>query len=329
MDNDYRELYLSKMNRMGASRYDRALKLKQHEFVKFFNNALNREDCYIDGLLTQAVFQDHSQSNNKDLSDDKYVIVPNETIADVGSYILWRDREWLVFTEEEKTIPTHQQMKVKVVNWTVKWLNDKGNIVNNGAGYGAYVQNQTLYTLGVAYQGDLISVVNGKMMMYMQNNEDTRSIAVGTRVFIGTDVYRILFADTVSRSGLINFLMEEDTVTENDNRELGVADYWNRVVLPESNVKPNAPTYEIVGSETAKIGSIQTYSISNDMEVEEWILESIDGSNQPFYTLERDTERISLQFKNDFRYVGQTTNVIAKLTSGDIISLPVRVVKRF
>lgn len=324
---DYRDLYLSKMNRMGASRYDRALKLKQREFVNFFENALNKEPCYIDGREAYAIFQDHSQSNNKDLSDDKYVILPNETPADVGSYIVWRDQEWLVFTEEVKTIPTHQQMKVKVVNWNIKWLNDDGEIVNNGNGYGSYVQNQTLYTLGVAYQGDLISVVNGKMMMYMQNNEDTRKIKIGTRVFIGVDVYKILFADTVSRSGLINFLMEEDTVTENDNRELGIADYWNKVSLPKDDSRPEIE--KIVGSETAKIGSIQTYTVSNDAEVAEWILESIDGSNQPFYVLERDTEKISLQFKDDFRYVGQTTNIIAMLASGDIVSLPVRIIKKF
>lgn len=328
MMEDYRKLYLTKMNSMGATRYDRALKLKQREFVKFFENALNRESCLIDGELTTAIFQDHSQSNNKDLSDDKYVVLPNETKAGVGSYITWRDQDWLVFTEEVKTIPTHQQMKIKIVNWTVKWLNGKGEVIS----YGAYVQNQTLYTLGVASQGDLINVVNGKMMMYMQNNEETRSISVGTRVFIGVDIYKIMFADTVSRSGLINFLMEEDTMTVNDNRELGIADYWNRkdIQKPTNLLKNlNAVETTIIGSGTAKIGSIQNYEISNDGEVAEWIIESIDGSDHPCYTLERDTSKVSLQFKNDFRYVGQTTNIIAKLTSGEIVSLPVRVIKRF
>ena len=325
MDN-YRDQYLSKMNRLGGSRYDRALNLKQREFVKFFENALNRESCFIDGVKTSAVFQDHSQSNNKDLSDDKYVIVPNETVADVGSYISWRDKEWLVFTEEEKTIPTHQQMKIKVVNWNIKWLNEHGKVVNDNMGYGAYVQNQTLYTLGVASQGDLISLIDGKMMMYMQDNKDTNAIKVGTRVFIGVDVYKIMFADTVSRSGLINFLMEEDTVTENDNRELGIADYWNRVE-PSDDEEPVDSS--IIGSETAKIGSYQTYTISNDAEVSEWVVESIDGSSQPFYTLDRDNKQVSLQFKDDFRYVGQTVNVFAILTSGDIVSLPVRIIKKY
>lgn len=322
---DYRKAYLAKMNRLGSSPYDRALKLKQREFVKFFDNALNREPCVIDGVETYAIFQDHSQSNNKDLSDDKYVILPNETKAGVGSYIDWRNQGWLVFTEEAKTIPTHQQMKVKVVNWNIKWINEEDKIID----YGAYVQNQTLYTLGVAYQGDLISVVDGKMMMYMQNNEDTRDIRIGTRVFIGADVYKIMFADTVSRSGLINFLMEEDTITENDNTELGIADYWDRDLPSDEEDDKEDIDAEIIGSETARIGSTYDYFISSDAKVAEWIVESIDGDSQPFYVLERDTERITLQFKNDFRFVGETINIIAKLASGDIVSLPVRVIKKF
>lgn len=329
MMEDYRELYLKKMNRMGASRYDRVLKIKQREFVKFFEDALNKEDCYIDGVKAQAIFQDHSQSNNKDLSDDKYVVLPNETEIGVGSYVVWRNKEWLVFTEEVKTIPTHQQLKVKIINWDIRWLDDDGKIVNNGNGYGAHVQNQTLYTLGIAFQGDLISVVNGKMMMYMQNNEDTRKIKIGTRVFIGVNVYKILFADTVSRGGLINFLMEEDTITENDNRELGIADYWNRVSLPEDEDTSENTNAEIVGSETSKIGDTHTYTISNEEKVSEWIVESIDGDTQPFYVLERDTDGITLQFKNDFRHVGKTATIIAKLVSGEIISFPIRIIKRY
>lgn len=321
---NYRELYLKKMNRLGSTPYDRGLKAKQREFNRFFEMALNKEECYIDGVKTHAIFQDHSQSNNKDLSDDKYVIVPNSTKANVGSYINWRSQDWLVFTEEVKTIPTHQQMKIKIVNTHINWLDNDG-IVRS---YGAYVQNQTLYTLGVAFQGDLISVVDGKMMMYMQNNEHTDSIKIGSRVFIGHSVFKILFADEISRNGLINFLMEEDTITENDNRELGIADYWNRVpATEEDNEHKELP--QIVGSETAKIGSTHTFSISDGTEVEEWNIETIDGSTQPFYLLERNTEMLTLQFKNDFRFVGETVNIIAKLSSGDYVSLPVRLTKRF
>lgn len=323
----YRDLYLQKMNRLGASRYDRNLKHKQREFVKYFEDALNKEDCYINGAPAQLIFQDHSQSNNKDLSDDKYVIAPNETVVDVGSYIQWRDSEWLVFTEEFKTIPTHQQLKVKVVNWTLKWLVD-GKVVNNGFGYGAYVQNQTLYTLGVSFSGDNIAIVNGKMMMYVQDNADTRAyFSIGKRVFIGQSVYKILFADPVSRRGLINLLMEEDTITEYDNRELLIADYHNNV---QATVVEEVVTTAVIDGELKpRISKTYIYTISDGSQVSEWITESVDGSNQPFYVRERDGSSITLQFKDDYRFVGQTATVMAKLTDNTVATLPIRIIKKF
>lgn len=320
----YHDDYVSYIKTRGSSRYERVIKSKQREFSIYFRDAPNKEDCYIDGVKSQAIFQDHSQSNNKDLSDDKYVILPKETKAGIGSYIDWRENQWLVFTEEEKTISTHQQMKVKIVNWNIKWLDDNGKVVNGGKGYGAYVQNQTLYTLGVSFTGNQISVVNGKMMMYVQNNSETRNIKIGKRVFIGNSIYKILFADIVSRQGLINLLMEQDTISDNDNVELGVADYYNSVE-PEKPIENNA---EIIGEETAKISKTYTYKISEGYKVDEWIVESL-ATEQPAYTLERDEGSLTLQFKDDFRFVGQSITIFAILSDKTTISFPVRVIKKF
>ena len=90
---DYRESYLKKMDRIGSSRKDMVMKRKQSAFYHYFNEALNKEFCLINGKPSELIFQDHSQSNNKDLSDDKYVVAPNETIVDIGSYIDWRDTQ--------------------------------------------------------------------------------------------------------------------------------------------------------------------------------------------------------------------------------------------
>ena len=323
---DYRESYLKKMDRIGSSRKDMVMKRKQSAFYHYFNEALNKDFCLINGKPSELIFQDHSQSNNKDLSDDKYVVAPNETIVDIGSYIDWRDTQWLVFTEEQKTIPTHQQLKIKIVNWKIKWLNEKKEIVS----YGAYVQNQTLYTLGVASQGDLISIINGKMMLYVQDNEETRGIRIGKRVFVGANVYKIMFADTVSRSGLINFLMEEDTLTEDDNRELGIADYYNnQIEEPVDDGTVENPIHEISGEIKPRLGGTYTYNVGENTTVTEWIIESIDGSDPPVYALERNTKEVSIRVKDDYRYVGQVINIIAKINDGLVISLPVKTINRF
>lgn len=112
----FADSYRRKMNVNGSTRRARAYKQAQRDFDLYFENTLTRSECLIDGKPVQAVFQDQSQSNNKDLSDDKYIVVPNSVEIGVGSYVTWRDTQWLVFTEEYKTIPTHQH----ILNFLIK-----------------------------------------------------------------------------------------------------------------------------------------------------------------------------------------------------------------
>lgn len=342
----FADTYKARMKAAGGSKYERNYRIKSREFDLYFANSLNREDCLIDGKKQVAIFQDHSQSNNKDLSDDKYLILPNETKCDVGSYLIWRDSEWLVFTEEFKTIATHQQLKIKHVNYNVKWVTDRKSmkISNDGNGWGAYVQNQTLYTLGVSFTGNNVSLVNAKMMMYMQDNEETRSLEIGDRVFIGLNVYKIMSADVVSRVGLINFLLDEDTKNpEIDNYELGIADYWVNGERNKDQDKPKKPDnpktedkleWVIEGETRAKLGRTYVYKAfaqkedgtKEQLKVNEWIIENMD--DMPFHLLEKSPESIQIRVIDDRRMVGKVATIMANI-NGEIKNIAVKVIAKF
>lgn len=351
--------FRSRMKRDGETRYDRMLDRKSREFVEYFSNTLNQENCLIDGKAAKAVFQDQSQSNNKDLSDDKYMVVPNSVLIDVGSYVSWRDASWLVFTEEFKTIPTHQQLKIKHVNQQIKWVTDYKTkaISNNGKGWGAYVQNQTLYTLGVEFSGNHIALANGKMMLYIKNTPETDQLTVGKRIYVGGRVFTIEFTDEVSRIGLINLLLAQDTENpEVDNRELGVADYWlpeehhgadngdntgnnndsseNSGNEPEQPTKPTEVDWEIKGSSTARLGRTSEYSaveIDKDgketpIKVDEWLAEDIE--DVPFYILDHDEDGVSLRVKDDYRYVGHKATLMARY-NGEVKNIVITIINKF
>ena len=321
MNNSYLKYYRDKIRRKGSSSYERNYKLKEREFDDYFRNALTKEQCLVDGVSEYMIFQDHSQSNNKDLSDDKYIVCPNSVKVSIGSYISWRDSIWMVFTEEFKTIPTHQQLKIKHANEEIKWLKE-GKIVS----YNAYVQSQTLYTLGVKVDTHLASV-DSKMMMYMQNNDNTSSLKISDRIFVGKKVYKVTFMDAVSRQGLINYLLDEDTIGEYDNVELGVADYY-KSYKPDEEVEEPITT-EIEGVKTPKIGSTHEYTLNEkDVNVSVWNVESAEVEN-PFMVISKDEKSITLQFKNDYRYVGSIVNLIAELDNGKIISLTIRTIKKY
>lgn len=312
------------MARRGGNPYDRASKNKARSFAEYFKNTLNLEDCLIDGISSQAVFQDHSQSNNKDLSDDKYIIAHNEVKIGIGSYVEWRETPWLVFTEEFKTIPSHQQLKIKIVNESIKWIKNK-KISNDGKGWGAYVQNQTLYTLGIARQGNHLDLVNSKMMLYMQNNEETRGLDVGDRIFVGFTVYKIMFRDGVSRNGLINYLLEEDTIKSDDNLDLRIADYYKSENLDREETHPE-DTPVINGNGQGRISRTYKYVIQEGFKVDEWIVDSAGSSIVEI--LERDETMINLRIKDDKRNVGSTVLLMAKAGNA-IASIPIRISSKF
>ncbi|MBS4462303.1 hypothetical protein JXA27_06990 [Aerococcaceae bacterium zg-B36] len=346
MDSIY-QTFKQKSVLRGSNLYERNFKHKLREFEEYFKNSLNRsEEVYINGEPAVLIFQDHSQSNNKDLSDDKYVIAENSTEIAVGDYVTWSDTEWLVFTEEYKTIPTHQQLKVKHVNEIVRWIQD-GKVVNNGLGYGAYVQSQTLYTMGVKVVPSM-EIVDSKMSMYMQNNEDTLKIQMNDRLFVGRRVYKVKFIDDVSRPGLISYLLDEDRIGVYDNVKMSVTDYYryydnNGQLLDkpiseekfadenteEENLIP--PIEEIIavikGESKPKISRSYTYTSSVD--VEEWSIDYMT-TEQPCYVISKSEKEFVVQFKDNFKLVGSKINIMAKRKdNGEYISYPLSIAKKY
>lgn len=353
---NFASLYRQRMKVLGDSQRERNMIRKTREFEKYFENTLDKEPAQVDGVETELVFQDHSQSNNKDLSDDKYVIAPNSVAIDVGSYIKWRNEEWLVFTEEFKTIPTHQQLKIKHVNRRLKWLVDKEKktICNNGDGWGAYIQNQTLYTLGVSFSGQHMPLANAKMSVYIKDTPETRAVKVGTRLFIAGQVYKVEFADYVSRVGLVNWLLDEDTKNpEIDNAELEIANYWDAdspsgshpkdnldasdqkddhsesTETPSEDVQPKVE-WNIEGETRARLGRTYVYSVKatdgSEPEVTEWITGDIEGV--PFYVKDRNEHSLTIQVKDNYSLVGQTSTIAAKV-NGEIKNIAIKIIKKF
>lgn len=345
----FSDVFYTKMALKGGTARARNYRRAEREFNQYFENTLTRSDCLIDGRPAQAVFQDHSQSNNKDLSDDKYMVLPNGIEIGVGSYVKWSETDWLVFTSEYKTIPTHQQLKLKHVNRKIKWLIDKDKklICNKGQGWNAYVQNQTLYTLGVSFAGNHLPLANAKMSVFIQDNEETRAVKIGTRLLIAGQVYKVEFADYVSRPGLVNWLLGEDTRnSETDNFELGVADYYQGTSVAKnesaSNDSPLNPPesssdneelkvdWNIEGDTRMRLGRSYVLtaqdSTGSPVEVTEWIVDQADES--PLYILEHGKNIITVRVKDNYSLVGQLTTVAAK-SNGEIKNITIKIIKKF
>lgn len=322
------------MSAKGSTAYERSLNNATRTFERWFNNSIGREKVLIDEVEQFAVFQDQNQNNNKELSDDKYMVVENSSNVKVGSFVKWRNGTWMVFTDEHKTIPTHKQSKVKETNAIIKWMiGDK--ISGNGNGYHAFIQNQTLYTLGISTSGTHSWIVNAKMTMYLQDNIESRNIQIGQRIVIGGAIYQVMFKDYVSRQGLINYLLEEDFVNENvDNMELGIANYYNSISSDTTSI-PVGVTKEVIikGADKAKIGSLVTYEASVFQDgnlLSEGVTEWTIADTEEVATVAEQTDKfITIRFVSNFKKVGSVVTIIGKTADGVIGSKSVNIISPY
>lgn len=326
------------MNSKGGTRYERNFNKMSRSFELWFENTLAKEEVEIDGVKQYAVINDQNQNNNKDLSDDKYMVVKNESNLKVGSIMKWRDREWLVFSDEEKSVPTHKQTKIRPSNGRIKWMiNGKVSGIE-GNGHPAVIKNNTLYTLGLSTSGHHSWIVNAKMLMYMQDNSETRNIAIGQRVFISGAVYQVMFKEWMSRNGMIQFLLEEDFVDPSrDNVELGVADYYvdgKEQGGGEETPKPVEKTVVITGSEKARIGSTVKYEANvyedGNLDSEEGITEWTVMDDSAVATIvEQSTKGISIRIVSNFQKVGSQITIVGKTADGVIGSKTVKIISPY
>ncbi len=330
-------LFKKRMALKGLSSYERNMYFKKREFENWFNHALNRYKVSIDGVEQYAVFQDHNQNNNDNLSDDKFMITKNNSNVDVGSYVEWDSQTWLTFGYEFKTIQTHKQCRVKETNETFKWINKNGDICNEGKGYRGHVKNQTLYTLGVNTGGNHLWLANAQMMMFLPNNEEVDQLSLGDRLFIGKNVYQIMFNDDVSRIGLSNFLLEQDMLNANvDNIELRIADYYTKIGKEdnkEEEVDEGQKMVNIEGVEKAKVGSTQIYTaniINDEKETDEGIYKwSVIDADNAVDVINQNPNSITIKVKSDFGKVGSKISIVGMIEDGTVGSKSVNIVSPY
>ncbi len=331
----YSSSYKKRMESKGLSGFDRTVRAKKRQFEQYFENSITKEIVEIDGIKQEASFQDQNQNNNKDLSDDKYIVTRFDSNLATGAQVYWKDKFWLVFSVENKTAETHKQGKIRATNHQIKWM--VGNkICGNGNGYPAYVQNNTLYTLGVSTSGQNAWIVNAKYGMFMKDSEEARMIKIGQRVFIGGNVYQVMFKDYVARRGLISFLLEEDFFNPTrDDAEIGIANYYDIIKEDETPAVTTGVNKELVvsGSDNAKIGSTMTYTaktLQDGVEVEsdisEWTLSDVDRACT---IVEQNSRSITIRYEKNFQRVGSIITVIAKTKDGVIGSKTVRIVSPY
>lgn len=187
-----------------------------------------------------------------DLSTKKIFSMPGEDLPH-GSIIEWENSHWLV-TEVGVGNDLCQKGKMRRCNYYLKWINSKGNIV----GRWCVVEDGTKYLIGER-QEDMLAVGDARMSVTIGKDSETVRINRGRRFLIDDMGSEEVLAYEVTKpnkmfnvfngKGVFRFIMGESEVTDLDNTEERIADYYGwkpKEAEPVPDTKKDIPFEDMI-----------------------------------------------------------------------------------
>jgi hypothetical protein len=143
-----------------------------------------------------------------------------DTNVEVGDYIIYPDKTYLVLQVEDNLISPYAECQV--CNHLFKWIyKDK---IYSAYGIGT---NQTKYTLGIETKQAGITEADSRYAIDFPNNEICKTLKVGTRLLFNEGAWKITQIEYISsQDNIRSVLLGQDNINyETDNIDLEMADY--------------------------------------------------------------------------------------------------------
>lgn len=181
---------------------------------------------------------------NSDNLDEKYIYsLPGEDIEH-GGLVYWMDNYWLV-TERDANTTVYTRAKLLQCNYLLKWIED-GQIFEQWC----VIEDGTKYLTGEFEDRNFVTTRgDSRIAMTIAKNEHTVKFSRMNRFLIDDPDSPIKLSYTMSKplklgwsfngEGAYKFVLQEVNSTDDDNMELGIADYYK--YFPETNNLPDSP----------------------------------------------------------------------------------------
>jgi|GEM_PF-4004450 len=98
-----------------------------------------------------------------------------------------------------------------------------------------------------------VSLASDEYLITCTNNIDSSKIDESNRFILGAKVYKILGIDDIGTLGLLEIKVKEDVFCEDDNRELGIANYYSNQTVYTMQLISNPIVNLLFTNETSNI----------------------------------------------------------------------------
>jgi len=138
---------------------------------------------------------------------------------------------------------------INQTNHLLQWLNSTGTTKSS---YGILTNKSTIDSID---EDKYIMLPSGEFKIILPNNVDTLLITKDKRFIINSSAWKCNFNDYTTIPGLCIAYLKEDTISNNDNLTLGIADYYNQHIFALSVLNGDLT---LVENATAQINCVLT-----------------------------------------------------------------------
>lgn len=176
-----------------------------------FSKSPSYRQAKIDGIDSDCIIS-RKKSKQMDL------LLRPSTIVSEGSYVDFKEDTFIVLDFVDNEI--YPKASISLCNRILKWKLSNGDIKE----YKCFVK-------GATYEEDKMKTVytsNGELIVYVQYNDDTKTIKPQTRFIFDESVYEVASIDNVSNvyngKGVLKLGMTFTNTTSTDDKDNQIAD---------------------------------------------------------------------------------------------------------
>lgn len=218
--------YEARLNVNGSTKRERALNQTQSYITRKAVNSLSCHDVIIEGQSQTVTILNQKE----DMAIKKICALPGETLCH-GGLVDFANSKWLI-TELDANDEVYASGLMRRCNYLLKWLNKNGRIVEKWC----VVEDGTKYLIGEKAE-DIMTIGDARIAITLGKDDDTSELGRGKRFLVDDmDSDKVLayqitkpnkLFNIYNGKGVFRFILNEVNMTDDDNVELRVADYFN------------------------------------------------------------------------------------------------------
>ena len=219
--------YENRIASNGRSKRDAILRRELHMLSTKLSDGLSYHSVEIDGMHQEGV-----AITNTDNFNEKTIYSLGKDAVKGGELVSWMDNHWLV-VECDANNEIYTKAKMKQCNHLLKWVDVDGEIHQQWC----IIEDGTKYLIG-EYEDRNFVVTRGdsRIAMTIGKSKDTAKFCRESRFLIDDPESQTKLSYLLTKplkiglvynsDGVYSFVLQEVVSTDDDNHELGIADYY-------------------------------------------------------------------------------------------------------